>query len=961
MAKFGKNYRTLQIHEWSTYYLNYKRLKQKIKSIKAKIDKDINDGTYINDINISLMSSLKVIPIEQRISSSNLDDLNILYKRKYGKDLEEFVEILNEEIFKFCSFYLTLEKELYQKVNNHLYTQTNFLSYNLLDIYNEMNNLNKTAFLIKCLNSFNFDNLNALKNILKKFDNKLGKHCGKIEYKYISYQLSLKNSKLKYLLQSKILDEALTICETNLKELYKYYQQNQNRLIYENPIDKNKNLIDKNQERHNNINLFEDLNKDNIKIKITEKRQGILKLLKEADEFVYFKIQYGDWFYFKDEFDYSMKRRELFLENSIFNPILSSSYRKDNIITKFISNKDCITEIEKSQNGLPINSKLNIIYIYIHTFFYNTLITCIYPLLFIYIRGKNYEHLYTFLIIALTYMSSFLFMIVYHKMKIVNIKLSNTISYLFCILGSISYVFSILFLDEEDGKEYLLFGFILVSRILIGLGNNIMLGKKYITLFTPRYFMAKISLFYLIFQILGLAFGPLIGIGLLSIPEKDFGKLKYNSYNCIGWYGCAGGIICLLLNIFMFTKPGSSKLLYIKNLYNSFRSSNFGGDFEDTMDKEFYDMKHQIINNNGNSENNYDDKSDEESIINTYKEENIIDNIRLSVPNSLTFNYKNLKLTSQKSLTIYNSTNNYDNNKQIENNNKRTATENDLKCFISDESTNVKEIDNPLSINVILKEKENNNQTDYLTDFNKINMIPRTLDDIIRKEKQTFGYINHNLLMLFLLLFFNNMIKENYIAFVSYYITDTETFLTNDKKINLDLNRVKLTCLLTGCAYLSELLSLFFIFPFYKINSLFKKYAIILMTSTIILMLTLSILIYYKINSPYFIIVSFLILINMTLEVVSSSYLSYLLPPTWKFKNIRAGALTIYIMTFGKIFGILFCLISYSDSTWNYFGMTIIISICYTSLIIYLYKSPNLRIKAICRIIQLRKLEELIV
>ena len=133
------------------------------------------------------------------------------------------------------------------------------------------------------------------------------------------------------------------------------------------------------------------------------------------------------------------------------------------------------------------------------------------------------------------------------------------------------------------------------------------------------------------------------------------------------------------------------------------------------------------------------------------------------------------------------------------------------------------------------------------------------------------------------------------------------------------------------------------------------------MTSTIILMLTLSILIYYKINSPYFIIVSFLILINMTLEVVSSSYLSYLLPPTWKFKNIRAGALTIYIMTFGKIFGILFCLISYSDSTWNYFGMTIIISICYTSLIIYLYKSPNLRIKAICRIIQLRKLEELTV
>ena len=36
------------------------------------------------------------------------------------------------------------------------------------DIYNEMNKLHKTAFLIKCLNSFSYDNLNAIKNILKK-------------------------------------------------------------------------------------------------------------------------------------------------------------------------------------------------------------------------------------------------------------------------------------------------------------------------------------------------------------------------------------------------------------------------------------------------------------------------------------------------------------------------------------------------------------------------------------------------------------------------------------------------------------------------------------------------------------------------------------------------------------------------------------------------------------------------
>ena len=98
----------------------------------------------------------------------------------------------------------------------------------------------------------------------------------------------------------------------------------------------------------------------------------------------------------------------------------------------------------------------------------------------------------------------------------------------------------------------------------------------------------------------------------------------------------------------------------------------------------------------------------------------------------------------------------------------------------------------------------------------------------------------------------------------------------------------------------------------------------------------------------------------MTLEVISSSYLTYLLPPGWKFKNIRAGALTVYIMTFGKICGILFCLISYDDSNLNYFGITVVVTISYTAMIIYLCKSTNLRIKAICRIIQIKKLEELI-
>ena len=60
----------------------------------------------------------------------------------------------------------------------------------------------------------------------------------------------------------------------------------------------------------------------------------------------------------------------------------------------------------------------------------------------------------------------------------------------------------------------------------------------------------------------------------------------------------------------------------------------------------------------------------------------------------------------------------------------------------------------------------------------------------------------------------------------------------------------------------------------------------------------------------------------------------------------------------GKIIGCLFCFVSFKDSTWNYFGISIIIILAYTIISIYLYNSPNLRIKSICRIIQQKKLNE---
>ena len=985
MAKFGKKFRNSQIEEWKKYYINYKILKQKIKSIKQKIFSRPRDGTLNIANNRGVMTSLNIIPIVNRTTSLLLDDLSILYLRKYGEDVKEFIELLDNELNRCYLFYVRIEKELYRKVNGHLYTQTNYLNYNPNEIYNELVQLNKTVYLIKCLNSYINQNMYALKNILKKFDNKLSTYCGNIQTKYICKQLTLpENNKLKTLLQCKIIDEALTICESNLNELMKYFNQsnsshmNSRKITFEfqnmennNNIKEDKkenlinndNIVNNNLTNNNNDNMA--LNGFNIKTKINEKKDEILKYMKEIDEFTYFKIQYGDWFYYiKEENDKLTKHNQKLLENDIFNPILSASYKDDNIIMKFLSKKK---EIKEAQVKMSLLNKINITFIIIHSFFYNTLVTCIYPSLFIYIKHKNYNHIYSFLTIVFTYLSSFFFMIIYHNTDINNIKITNNISYILLFIGSLGYNLSLSIKNlKENTEEYIIFLYILGSRISIGLGNNIMMGKKYITLYSPRFYVAKISLYFLIFQILGLAFGPLFGAILLYIPESEdplFLKIEYNRYNCIGWYGCIFSFILFIFNCILFTRPDSSYFFIVKNenQENNMNNNNFEDDIEDTQDKEFYKMQKEMINNKQNYLNNSIDNnaSGLDESLNVKEDSDEIKQFNISKRLS--------NILSQKNLTIYNE---LGKTKKVK---KRTSSlsKKDLDEIIVEGNEEIIDINynnnpNPFMLQIQKEMEEIDNiENNTNNDFNRINMIPRAINDIIRKEKVSFGYVNHNLLILFLLLFFNNMIKENYIAFFSYYITEKEGF----SKDGNDMSEYKLLCFLTGSVYLIELISLFFIFPFHKINYLFKKYLIILMILTNILMISLSIFIYCdnddnedasNIIFLYITIISLLILINMIIEIISSSYLTYLLPPGWKFSNIRAGALTVYIMNLGKITGVLFCLVSFNETKWNYFGITIIVFLAYTCISIYLYKSPNVRIKSICRIMQYKKLTEFI-
>ena len=73
----------------------------------------------------------------------------------------------------------------------------------------------------------------------------------------------------------------------------------------------------------------------------------------------------------------------------------------------------------------------------------------------------------------------------------------------------------------------------------------------------------------------------------------------------------------------------------------------------------------------------------------------------------------------------------------------------------------------------IITTKENDNLESF---FSNVNMIPRTIEDIIRKEKTSFGYLNKNLSLILFTLFFNSLLKENLVGYCSYYFYYKITF-----------------------------------------------------------------------------------------------------------------------------------------------------------------------------------------
>ena len=992
MVKYGKQYREYQIEEWKPHYINYKSLKQKIKQIRTKLPREQQPSNTL--FGVSNLNPMPLIPDNK--NSSEDQNLAPLFKSKYGKYLKEFIDLLNEQFHKFYLFFSNTEKQLYQEINTHLYARDNYNKFSKKQIKREINSLGVSIYLAKCLNCFINDNLTAVKKILKKFDKNFVNYFGLIAPRYILSQISSTSNDLDYIIQFKIIDEASCVCEENaniLKDLYFKLGDNDN---INNDIENGNNLPE-------------------INVDFMQQYKELLMCVRDIDEIIDFKIQYKEWFSFIKKGNKLVKNNPILLEIDIFNPLISSTNYKDSLIEKFLSTSRAFYEIEDVQISVSNSNERNMNLILVHKFYYNTLLTCLIPTLFFFTNTQNenskpaLNFILSIIILSLSYINSY-FPLYFFKHP--GTKTMLLVSYSLFFAGSLFHIISCNYYFNRS-NNIPRFLYLIISRVFIGIGSMEVIGRKYIALYSPRFYLIKISKNYSIINFIGYAAGPLITLLLLLIPKSSNyeGFVNYNEFNCIGWYGVIASFILLIVNLILFTRQSADSFQMIRDEQNlnfaiktSFhsdrdsrkekskkklkkRKSNISNEdidviitktdlieglIPDEIDekKEKENKENDTINNKEEEkkedEKKEDDKKDESPKAEEKKEEAKKDEIldvkekKEEEKDDEVLNINNIEKEKRKNSEPKKKKKKKKNDDEL--GEKFSQSANDLiRVNIgspSDLSICSNNLDTGLNSSQILSSKQKKminsiesklDEYNEKSNFTNINMIPKAIDLLIAKEKNTFGYLKTNILVSLLLIFFSNVLKSHTIVSFSYYLYEKKFF-----------NEIYI-CMFLSIIYLMQIISLFFVLPLRKINVLIKKYFIIFLITTIIFM---SPLLYAPIlESKYLIllIASGTILLCSIIVILCSCYLSYLLPPGWKIFFIHAGRLPLCLIIFGKFVGFLISILNFDEkyNIYNIYTIFIITVLSYGSIIIYLFITSNFRIKVIARIMRKRVFENM--
>lgn len=596
MEKFYKEFYASRLEEWKNKYIKLLELRKLVKLIVKDIEKhggkiERKNGRFsiIEDTRTSIQLDrhsvgLSVLEDKENLFNKNaaIFDTPVMYEIEntfkeiedlaYSDDIKIFLYFLHIEIHNVYVFYLSQEKEIYTRTNEHLYKRKNLEKMGKEEVLEEMTDLTDIAYLTYSFYLYANLNIEAIHQILKYFDEHFMSvnNNTSLNKLYFNKYLSQNESDLKYILSFKIVVESTALLESYRKELIKLYP-NEDKIKSQGKElnDVLRYLISKNTDRVND-DIYE------IYIHTDKKKGGLIKHKKNVD---------------------------IDIQNSFFIDI----HKADD----YLKNLEELQYDMKMKIKITFKNKINILILIFYIFFNS--IYYIIPYSSIYFNHKNISnknneeevnnHFELLgIILSSTHIGILISRFTYSHFS----KFKRAyIFYCFCFLLSFIFIIISCFVKIEPNSfsVYLHTILFFLSRFFLGLSNERILTRKYLILFIPESKMRYFSILFLLTSYFGLIIGAILIFFIDNIP-----KIMHNEENqlLLNIIGFVVAFIILLIILLVFTEPNKddegNMLTQILNI------SEVTDDIEEDLLKD--KKKEEKYNINGKSESINDQSKD---------------------------------------------------------------------------------------------------------------------------------------------------------------------------------------------------------------------------------------------------------------------------------------------------------------------------------------------------------------
>ena len=553
MDKFYKEFYASRLDEWKNKYIKLLELRKLVKLIVKDIEKHGGKIERKNGRFSILEDSRNSIQLDRRsVGLSALDDKENLFNKNapifetpvmydientfneiedltYSDDIKIFLYFLNIEIYNVYVFYLSQEKEIYTRTNEHLYKRKNLEKMEENEVLEELKDLTDIAYLTYSFYLYADLNIEAIHQILKYFDEHFMEVNGNISLNklYFNKYLTQNESDLKYILSFKTVIESTALLESYRKELIQLYPNNNEIKTQAKELnDVLVYLISKNTDR---------VNEEIYEVYInSNKKGGVIKQKKNVD---------------------------VDIQNSFFIDI----HKADDYLKRL----EELQYDRKMRIKMTIKNKINIIILFLYIFL-NSLYFII-PYSTIYFNYKNTEanndgngknnefNHFEFLgiILSSTHIGILISRFIYSYFS----KFKNAyIFYCICFLLSFIFIISSSFIKLEKHSDdtllYIHTLLFILSRFFLGLSNERIITRKYLILFIPESQMRYFSMLFLLTSYIGLIAGAILIFFVDKFPKVLNNELRELLIYIIG---LAISFIHLILILILFTEPNNEE------------------------------------------------------------------------------------------------------------------------------------------------------------------------------------------------------------------------------------------------------------------------------------------------------------------------------------------------------------------------------------------------------------------